>query len=119
MNDWKVWCQNTSEYEEVQNLLTDYLDKLINAYYSDAGDYVQEKFVKSFAEPIGLLERNLQYKLGIHHSQLEKKSFILSNREKERFYTCIEQVKKMLQSEIKRQYRHYCIFLDAMAANKK
>jgi len=112
--DWKVWCQNISEYEEVKDLLIDLLEKLISEYCPNAGDYVQEKFVKSFVEPIGLLERNLQYQRGMHHSQLERKDFILKPNEKEKLIKDTEEIKIILNVELRRQYRHYCIFLSSM-----
>ena len=111
--EWMVWVKYTSEYEEVQKLLIELLDKLITRYFANAGDYVQEKFVKSFAEPVGLLEKNLQYKHGVHPSQLQKKGFIISHHESQRMLSNIEQIKRVLITEMKRQYRHYCLFLDA------
>lgn len=119
MIEWKEWAKDTSEYKEVQTLLMELLEKLIGRYFPDAGDYVQEKFVKAFSEPIGLLERNMLYKRGIHHSKLEKKGYMLNQHERDKLFRDVEEVKNILLTELKRQYRHFDIFLCATATKQE
>lgn len=116
MTSWREWVRNTSNYEDIQALVEKSLERLIESYFKDSSEYVQEKFAKSFSETIIYLENSLQKSRGIHPSQCR----VIQNmkREIEDQIKEHEEIKRILTTEIKRQYRHYNIFLSDLYYNK-
>jgi len=105
---WKNFSEKTSEYPIVQKIVEDVLSTIIETFFKDSGEYVQEKMVKLFCEPVRLLEKLLQYQNEIHHSQkIELKipadivKLIIKQEEIVRKLTC----------EIHRQTRFLCLIL--------
>ena len=116
MANWKEWVRDTSNYEEIQVLVEKSLERLIESYFKNSSEYVQEKFAKSFSETIIYLQNSLQKSRGVHPSQCR----VIQNmkREIDDQIKKHEEIKRILTTEIKRQYRHYNIFLSDLYRNK-
>lgn len=103
---WKMWACNTSDHECLQQLVESKLEMLIDMYFARADDYQIEKFVKSFCEPIAMIEKSLTRQLlpditkQLYSKHTIKKSF--------------ESVYRAVTSEINRQTRHFNTFLSAV-----
>lgn len=115
MTSWKEWVRNTSNYKEIQSLVEKSLSRLIEGYFKNSNEYVQEKFAKSFSETILYLENSLQKSRGIHPSRgvhpSQCRTIQNMQREIEDQIKKHEEIKKILTTEVKRQCRHYNIFL--------
>ncbi len=103
--NWKTWAKNTSQYEDVQQTLEQQLDVIISIYFKGAGDYALEKLVKSFCEPMGMLERHLI------KTEFPKINAVYGPNLTKQYEEVLDRIKKVMNSEIRRQARHYITFL--------
>jgi hypothetical protein len=105
------WCKNTFENNNCQRYLEEKLTTLIKIYFRSKEDYPIEKFIKSFSEGLGYLEKLMLMQRNIHYSQLNNASF---ESNKFGIVKKHEEVEKAMLVEIERQFRHYSIFLSAL-----
>jgi hypothetical protein len=105
------WCKDVFENKWCQKRLEEKLNSLINIYFQNKEDYPIEKFIKSFSEGLGCLEKLMLMQRNIHHSQLNNASF---ESNKFGIVKKHEEVEKAMLVELERQFRHYSIFLSAL-----
>lgn len=106
------WCDNMLKQKEAQEHLKEKVQSLLDMYFEGKGEYVQEKFIKSFAEGFIYLENDLEYSRGLHPSQLQDNHAMLMSNPDETMRKMTE-VKNILINEINRQYRHMNTILSA------
>lgn len=102
---WKTWANNTSQYPDIQKYIEKRLEYIIGTYFKYAGEYAVEKLVKSYCEPLSMLERHLTKAEFPKSNTLSVQVFL------KQYEDALERVKKVMKSEVKRQTRHYITFL--------
>jgi hypothetical protein len=102
------WIEQLLENKNNQVLLEEKVTLLLEGVLKGKSEYQKEKAVKSFSEGIRYLESLLQYKHGIHRSQIDLLEYQQNPKAFTEKYSEIERVIKM---EINRQYRHFTTFL--------
>jgi hypothetical protein len=105
------WCKDTFENKWCQKCLEEKLTTLIKIYFEDKEEYPIEKFIKSFCEGLGYLEKLMLMQRNIHYSQLNNASFESNKFEIVKKHA---EVEKAMLVEFERQFRHYSIFLSAL-----
>lgn len=103
--DWKYWAKNTSEYPDVQTTIEEQLENIIQMYFKGSGDYALEKLVKTFCEPLAMLERHLK------RTEFPKVTALWGTLQMKQYNEILDRIKRVMKSEVRRQTRHYITFL--------
>jgi hypothetical protein len=82
-------------------------------YLPGKDDCTIEKFIKSFSEGLGYLEKLLLYQNNIHPKQLYNVNLNLV-LQPENIVQKLNEIEKAMLTEIDRQYRHYSFFLSSI-----
>lgn len=101
------YCANCMHDNTLQQELESKALALLDGPLRERDDYVKEKAIKSFSEGLRYLESSLLYARGIHPNQYDFSSIEFLNTYDKK----IEEVRAIMFTEIKRQFRHFIIFL--------
>lgn len=110
--NYQMWLNNMVRNEEAQKLLEEKVEILVNSFFDD-NEYAVEKFIKSFGEPIRYLEDVLETNRGISPDQINRNRVYISLHPDE-YIKKVDEVQRILLSEIERQSRHFRTFLSAV-----
>lgn len=102
------WSKNTFSNESSQKLLDEKVNMLLDGVLREKDEYQKEKAIKSFCEGLGYLEKLLQYQREVHRSQLD---LVKISQNPSDYQKKIDEIANIIESEIKRQYRHFSTFL--------
>lgn len=99
------YCSNCMHDEKLQKDVENKVSALLEGVLADKNEYQKEKAIKVFSEGLRYLEDSLLYQRGIHPNQYDfsNPTFMLEYGSK------FEEVRKIMSTEISRQFRHFTI----------
>lgn len=102
------YCNHFLKNEKSQSTLKMYVQMLLKGCLKNKNEYAQEKAIKCFCEGISYLEGLMLMQRNIHPKNWNITELTMNNEEYLKKY---EEVERIIDTEIKRQYRHFEIFL--------
>lgn len=99
------YCANCVHDQVLQKEVDEKVLALLESILSKKDDYQKEKAIKVFSEGLMNLENSLLYARGIHPNQFDFTNCYFMNGYNEK----VEEVRKIMLTEIKRQFRHFRI----------
>lgn len=102
------WCRNTFQNEKTQALLEEKIELLLQGGLAKKSEYEKEKAIKSFSEGLGYLEGLLLYQREIHRKMIDPVKVSMNPDD---YIAKYQEVQQIMETEIKRQYRHWTTFL--------
>lgn len=101
------WIKNISQFPEVQERIEEDCETLIQIHFNQQDDYAIEKFLKVYTESFRYLEHLMLLQRNVAPEDFQNGSPM----DPKEAYEKQQEVKKVMLTEVQRQYRHTITFI--------